>query len=161
MSTPAVTIRSVEGHYRAGFVARPFQPAFGEVEARLTKLLEVRYIRARCYRPSGGHDYIIDDIEKEIRSSHFCIALVRQVLQHLTNDDITKALDNIRRTYPVAIITESLPTKRIAPNADIARGISTRVPLGSGVYLDEPPFSLRIRKTLDVPFSEVEFIGPR
>ena len=64
----------LEEHYRAGFVARPFQPAFGEVEARLTKLLEVRYIRARCYRPSGGHDYIIDDIEKEIRSSHFCIA---------------------------------------------------------------------------------------
>ena len=86
------------------------------------------------------------------------VALVRQVLQHLTNDDITKALANIRKTYPVAIITESLPTKRIAPNADIARGISTRVPLGSGVYLDEPPFSLRIRKTLDVPFSEGEFI---
>jgi hypothetical protein len=64
----------LEERYRAGFVARPFHPEFGEVEARISRLLETRNIRARSYRPSGGHDYIVDEIEKEIRSSHFCIA---------------------------------------------------------------------------------------
>jgi len=86
------------------------------------------------------------------------VALVRQVLQHLTNDDIAKALKNIQATYPVAIVTESLPKKRTAPNVDIVRGIATRVPLGSGVYLDEPPFTVPIGTTLDVDYSDEEFI---
>jgi hypothetical protein len=64
----------LEEHYRAGFVSRPFQETFAEVEARLAKLLESKHIRARSYRPSGGREYIIDDIQKEIRSSHFCVA---------------------------------------------------------------------------------------
>lgn len=86
------------------------------------------------------------------------VALVRQVLQHLTNDDIAKALANIQETYPVAIVTESLPKNRRASNVDIVRGIATRVPLGSGVYLDEPPFTVPIDTTLDVDFSDKEFI---
>ena len=86
------------------------------------------------------------------------LALVRQVLQHLTNDDIAKALKNIHAACRFMIITESLPTKRALPNIDIERGIATRVPLGSGVYLDEPPFTLPVHEMLDVPFSEAEFI---
>ncbi len=64
----------LEERYRAGFIARPFQADFAEVEARVSRLLEMKHIRARCYHPSGGREYVVEEIQKEIRNSHFCIA---------------------------------------------------------------------------------------
>jgi SAM-dependent methyltransferase len=70
-------------------------------------------------------------------------ALVRQVLQHLSNEEIRMALLNILRTYPVVIITEHLYVgPGFRPNLDIAHGPGTRVPLKSGVFIDQPPFGV-------------------
>ena len=68
-------------------------------------------------------------------------AIVRQVLQHLSNSEIRGALDNIARTYKLAMITEHIyigPNSK--PNLDMPHGPGTRVPMRSGVFLDSPPF---------------------
>jgi hypothetical protein len=63
-----------ETERRSGFIARPFTPEFSDIETRIASLLESKRIRARAYRPEGGTDYIIDEIQRQIRNSHFCIA---------------------------------------------------------------------------------------
>lgn len=64
----------LEGEVRTGFIARPFAKEFSVVEERITTLLKSKGIRATAYKPEGGARYIIDDIQKQIRRSHFCIA---------------------------------------------------------------------------------------
>jgi GAF domain len=63
-----------EGERRSGFIARPFTAEFSEIESRIASLLESKHIRARAYQPEGGNDYIIDEIQRQIKNSHFCIA---------------------------------------------------------------------------------------
>jgi hypothetical protein len=65
---------SREGEHRSGFIARPFTPEFSEVESRIATLLRSKRIRARAYQPDGGTDYVIDEIQRQIKNSHFCIA---------------------------------------------------------------------------------------
>jgi hypothetical protein len=64
----------LEGEQRSGFIARPFDSQFSDVEARIVSFLESRRIRARAYQPEGGRTYIIDEIQRQIRNSHFCVA---------------------------------------------------------------------------------------
>jgi hypothetical protein len=64
----------LEGEQRSGFIARPFDPQFSDIETRIVSLLGSRRIRARAYQPEGGRGYIIDDIQRQIRNSHFCVA---------------------------------------------------------------------------------------
>ncbi len=86
------------------------------------------------------------------------IATVRQILQHLSNEQVSRILERVGRLYKVAIITESLPKDRKAANLDIGHGIATRIALGSGVYIDEPPFNLSIADHFDVDHSVNEIM---
>jgi SAM-dependent methyltransferase len=72
------------------------------------------------------------------------LVTVREVFQHLSNDAIHAALANLARAFELAIVTEAQPVSPVAPNLDIASGYRTRDGLASGVYLDQPPFGLRI-----------------
>lgn len=80
-------------------------------------------------------------IEDALPEAELC--LVRQVLQHLSNDQIAKILQKISR-YPFAIIAEHHPdpARFVGPNLDKAVGSDVRVYSDSGVYPDHPPFSL-------------------
>jgi hypothetical protein len=69
------------------------------------------------------------------------IVFIRQVLQHLGNDQISRFLPKLRH-YPWAIITEHIPSKDpFIPNHDIRTG-AVRLGFGSGVELTEAPFNL-------------------
>jgi SAM-dependent methyltransferase len=68
------------------------------------------------------------------------VCLVRQVLQHLTNDDIQRLLPHLR-AYPYVVVTEHMPTNMAQANVDKPRGPGVRATMGSGVVLHEPPFS--------------------
>lgn len=68
--------------------------------------------------------------------------LIRQVLQHLSNDTILQVMQNVNSSYEHVIVTEHFPAHTRAPNLDKRTGGDTRVGLGSAVYLDRPPFSL-------------------
>lgn len=83
------------------------------------------------------------------------ICLIRQVLQHLSNEEIMIILQKLKK-YPVIFITEHYPhhNKQIIPNKNIIHGEKIRAFLNSGVYLEEPPFNVdpsRIKIVLEVP----------
>lgn len=83
-------------------------------------------------------------------------AILRQVLQHLTNSEVKAALANIQQTYPLVFITEHVYTgPGCVPNIDMPHGPGTRVPMLSGVFIDQPPFNVHARKVGDIP------VGPR
>jgi len=82
-------------------------------------------------------------------------AIVRQVLQHLTNDEIRAALNNILRAYPLVFVTEHIYAgEDVEPNVDFDHGPGTRVPMKSGVFIDLPPFGLQTRSFRDIDFGE-------
>jgi hypothetical protein len=86
------------------------------------------------------------------------VALVRQVLQHLSNDMILAALPKLVAAYEHLIVTEHLPAAdRFPPNLDKPTGPGIRVTRGSGVVLTELPFGLRPVEALvlcDVPWPD-------
>ena len=70
------------------------------------------------------------------------ICFVRQVLQHLSNKDIKKFLDQAHGKYKYLILTEHLPNvEKFVPNLDIVTGPQIRLYKNSGVVLTEKPFN--------------------
>jgi hypothetical protein len=80
------------------------------------------------------------------------VCLVRQVLQHLSNDEIRETLGKLER-YPHVIVTEHYPADETTaiPNLDKAPGADTRLSENSAVYLDRPPYSRAVRPLLAIP----------
>ncbi len=78
------------------------------------------------------------------------LVFIRQIMQHLSNAQALAILERARRLFRYAIITESLAVPRKAANLDIAPGQATRIPLGSGLYIDEPPFNLDVIEHFEV-----------
>jgi hypothetical protein len=83
------------------------------------------------------------------------ICLVRQVFQHLSNDQIIAVLPKLDQ-YDWSFITEHQPSpsRLRQPNKDKPHGGSIRARQGSGVFLDLPPFNIpqsRCRLLLEVP----------
>jgi SAM-dependent methyltransferase len=98
----------------------------------------------------------LDAITENPPAADLC--LIRQVLQHLSNAEIVRVLDNCRH-YPQVLVTEHLPMGgNIIPNKDKPHGPDTRVYDNSGVFLDEPPFSLPIEIMLEVPYIHGEVL---
>ncbi|HUK36316.1 MAG TPA: class I SAM-dependent methyltransferase [Vicinamibacterales bacterium] len=77
------------------------------------------------------------------------LCLVREVFQHLSNDEIRRALDNCRK-FPYVVVTERIasPGRMTAPNAEHTHGPNTRSDSGSGVVLDAPPFAENVTRVL-------------
>jgi hypothetical protein len=80
---------------------------------------------------------IIDDVLPDGE-----LYLIRQVLQHLSNAQIGQVLEKLR-DKPHVLIAEHHPAPRRFKeyNRDKTPGQAIRVPFGSGVYPDMPPFS--------------------
>jgi SAM-dependent methyltransferase len=83
----------------------------------------------------------------EIPKVDLCI--IRQVLQHLNNENILNILENTKH-IPNLLITEHLPINPGEMNGDkVTNGyirLQNKIP--SGVYLSHPPFSMKIKKEL-------------
>lgn len=80
-------------------------------------------------------------------------ALVRQVLQHLSNMEID-AIAHKLNTFKYIIVTEHIPNGDFTPNQDIISGQGTRLKKGSGVDLLASPFQLQVKnakKLLSIP----------
>lgn len=89
----------------------------------------------------------LDVINDELPQGDLC--LIRQVLQHLSNQQIKEVLSKIKQ-YRYAIITEHYPASSVAgaPNIDKPHGPDTRLYNNSAVYLDQPPFNVPGVQTL-------------
>lgn len=84
------------------------------------------------------------------------LVLVREVLQHLSNDEIAVIFAKLA-TYPFALITEYQPAPEhlVAANIDKAHGMDTRIWDGSAVYPERAPFSLPgLEVVLSIPVEE-------
>lgn len=70
------------------------------------------------------------------------VAMVRQVFQHMSNDEIAAALEKIRTAYRYLVLTEHVPKAAFMANLDKSPGADIRTANGSGVVVTDPPFSL-------------------
>lgn len=70
------------------------------------------------------------------------LVTVRQVLQHLNNQEVSLILAKLKK-YRYSLISEHILTdRRVVPNKDKRTGNHTRLDLNSSLFLDLPPFSL-------------------
>jgi len=69
------------------------------------------------------------------------LCIVRQVFQHLSNDQIARVLRRLTG-FRYAIVAEHHPARLFKPNLDKDTGADTRIDFDSGVYLEHPPFSV-------------------
>ena len=83
-------------------------------------------------------DIIIDDIP-----IGDCL-LIKEVLQHLTNNEIKVILSKIKN-YKYIFITESEPLFDLIPNIDKVKGPDCRTDLKSAVLIDESPFNFKYK----------------
>ncbi len=75
------------------------------------------------------------------------LVIVKQVFQHLRNDQIQAILRKLAQ-YHMWIICEHIPVdSQFVPNADMLAGAGTRLAVNSGVVLTEKPFSVRPRSS--------------
>lgn len=84
------------------------------------------------------------DIAKEKLPDGDC-AILRQVLQHLSNDEIQKVVRKLVK-YTYVILTEHLPKEDFNSNKDIISGQGIRLKKKSGVDLLATPFNLKIKE---------------
>jgi hypothetical protein len=85
----------------------------------------------------------LDIVDDELPAAD--VAFIRQVLQHLSNDQIARIVPKLAR-YGHLIVTEHLPkSASFVPNVDHEHGAGLRLAAGSGVVLTAPPFNLRVR----------------
>jgi hypothetical protein len=54
----------------------------------------------------------------------------------------------------VSLVTEHVPSGRFVPNLDKPHGPDTRLPDGSGVMLDEAPFSRPCEEVVMIPLAD-------
>jgi SAM-dependent methyltransferase len=89
----------------------------------------------------------LDIVDGDLPDGDLC--LIRQVLQHLSNDQIARILPKLRR-YAHVLVTEHYPAPgiRAVPNKDKPHGHDTRIEDDSAVFLDRPPFNAKISQVL-------------
>jgi SAM-dependent methyltransferase len=80
------------------------------------------------------------------------LCLVRQVLQHLSNEEIMKVLANLRN-FPRILISEDVPVHPKSFNRNKLHGPDVRSYWGSGVYVERPPFSEVISEISELPLT--------
>jgi hypothetical protein len=90
-----------------------------------------------------GVDFKVVDLAKD-ELPRGDIAFVRQVLQHLSNEQISGFVASAPRAYKFLVVTEHLPSQDdFKHNVDKFTGPGTRMGHESGVVLTSPPFNLR------------------
>jgi SAM-dependent methyltransferase len=87
-------------------------------------------------------EFLCLDIAKDQLPSADC-ALLRQVLQHLSNVEIQSLVKKLGH-YKYIILTEHIPAGNFIPNKDMISGQGIRLKHKSGVDLLKPPFNLKV-----------------
>ncbi|MEJ6792606.1 MAG: class I SAM-dependent methyltransferase [Lacinutrix sp.] len=72
-------------------------------------------------------------------------AILRQVLQHLSNKEIQQILSKLTQ-YNYVVLTEHLPEGHFTPNKDIISGQGIRLKKQSGINLLASPFNFKFKE---------------
>jgi len=75
-------------------------------------------------------------------------AIIRQVLQHLSNDEIQSLLPKLTN-FKYIILTEHIPDGTFEPNKEIISGQGIRLKKQSGVNLLAPPFNFKVKEATE------------
>lgn len=93
---------------------------------------------------NAGVDFRVFDLTTE-KCDEVDIIFVRQVLQHLSNSDIKKGLQNIIPYCKYLVLTEHWPAnKNFKCNLDKPTGPDIRAVLDSGIDITAPPFNYNL-----------------
>jgi hypothetical protein len=92
-----------------------------------------------CFANDKIRFLCLDITSDELPDADLC--LIRQVFQHLSNEQILRVLPALRK-FPDVLVTEHYPNKVRSYNRNIVHGARTRVEEGSAVFLDQPPFNV-------------------
>lgn len=84
------------------------------------------------------------DIAKDDLPTGDC-ALLRQVLQHVSNDEVQSIVSKLT-AFKYVILTEHLPEGDFVPNKEIISGQGTRLKKQSGINLLAAPFNFKVKK---------------
>ncbi len=87
-------------------------------------------------------EFLCLDITKDKLPFGECVIL-RQVLQHLSNQEIQHILKQIQ-CYKYLVLTEHLPLGSFTPNKDIISGQGIRLKQNSGVDILKIPFNFKV-----------------
>lgn len=122
------------------------------VVGKFLKMDGVRYIgidivdslirrNREAYADSDTSFLCLNIVEDALPDGQLC--LIRQVLQHLSNDEIAAVLQKVKQ-YRYVLITEHYPAPfvKFQPNIDKPHGADTRIYDDSAVYLDQAPFNV-------------------
>ena len=95
----------------------------------------------------------MDIVTDELPDGELC--LMREVLQHLSNNQIQQTLGKLDK-FRYVIYSDYQPCRSSAcvPNKDIAHGQDTRIWRDSAVFLEEPPFCRKVELMLEVPSAQ-------
>ena len=80
------------------------------------------------------------------------LCLIRQVFQHLSNDEIASVLAKLG-DFPRILISEEVPLQTDLFNRDKPHGPDVRGFYGSGVYVEQPPFSIPTKELWRFPLT--------
>ena len=94
------------------------------------------------------------DISKDELPQGDC-ALVRQVLQHLSNDEVREILKKLTK-FQYVIITEHLPVGDFIPNKDKISGQGIRLKQYSGIDVLAAPFHWEVVSSKEILSLELE-----
>ncbi|MEW7279319.1 class I SAM-dependent methyltransferase [Aquimarina sp. 2201CG1-2-11] len=72
-------------------------------------------------------------------------ALIRQVLQHLSNDEVQRIVSKLTN-FKYVVLTEHLPEGDFIPNKEIISGQGIRLKKQSGINLLAPPFNFEVKE---------------
>ncbi len=72
-------------------------------------------------------------------------AIVRQVLQHLSNAEVQSVVSKLT-DFEYVILTEHLPEGDFVPNIDIISGQGIRLKKQSGLNILAPPFNVKVKE---------------
>ena len=92
-----------------------------------------------------GLKFVCLDLAKDTLPSSDCL-LVRQVLQHLSNNEISAFIPKLYN-YKYVLLTEHIPNHDFVPNKDIISGQGIRIKKKSGVDLLVSPFNYKPKKS--------------
>lgn len=87
------------------------------------------------------------------------LCLIRQVFQHLNNNQIAEILSKVNK-FKFLIISEHIPVHPEIKNKDKKPGPDIRLYQKSGVFLDAPPFSLECQTLLEYREDFIVFDEP-
>jgi hypothetical protein len=105
---------------------------------------ELVHFNKEYWRHLPAEFRVVDLVKDEIPTGD--VLILRQVLQHLSNDDISKFIQLIPRGFSYLLLTEHLPSEDVfLPNRDKVSGTDIRLGLGSGVVLTQPPFNMSFK----------------